>query len=620
MTAQVGRVLGERYRLVSPLGSGASAEVYLADDVRLHRRVALKVLHAALVEDERFLRRFRAEARAAAALNHPNIVAVFDWNGDEQPYLVTEYLSGGSLGSLLHAGHRLSPSQALLLGLEAAQGLEFAHRHGFVHRDVKPANLLFGGDGRLRIADFGLARAIAEAAVTEPTGGVLGTARYSSPEQARGEPLDGRSDIYSLGLVLIEAVTGNVPFAADTTIGILMARVDQPVTVPDALSALVPVLGRVGAVSPAERPDAATLIEELKQAATQLPRPAPLPVAAPGRTPPDQPQDVSTSIAAPRRVSGPDDTASVDGRVVTAPLPAVDATGILDAASPALDGHDVDDHEMTSPMRADVPPAADLAAGSGTGWRSRRAGTLWLPRWLAVVVAVVAALAVGVSGTWFFQQASVPSHVVPEELIGAQVSEINRLIGEYGWRVDQREEFRDQTFPGQILKTDPLPGTALREGESLVVVVSLGPPLVSVPQDLAGMSQEEAEMRLLGEGFDIEIVPAESREVAEGMVIGLGEGIEPQLPKGSRVTLVVSVGPPGVTVPPLEGRPFDQARDELRALGLEVERERERDRRVRRDHVIRTEPGAGTELQPGDTVTVVVSRGGRGRDRDDDDD
>src|SRR5918996_1431194 len=209
MTEHIGRVLGGRYRLLSAVGSGASARVYLADD-------------------ELFLRRFRAEARAAAALSHPHILAVYDWSGDEDsPYLVTEYLGGGSLRSLLDAGHRLSPSQALVVGLETARALDHAHRQGFVHRDIKPANLLFGDDARLRVADFGLARAIAEAGWTEPTGAVLGTARYASPEQARGESVDGRSDVYSLALVLVEAVTGQVPFTADTTIGTLMARLDR---------------------------------------------------------------------------------------------------------------------------------------------------------------------------------------------------------------------------------------------------------------------------------------------------------------------------------------------------------------------------------------------------------
>ena len=146
MADEIGRVLGGRYRLLSPLGAGASAQVYLADDVRLRRRVAVKILHAGLADDESFLRRFRAEAQAAAALSHPHIVAVYDWSGDEAtPYLVTEYLSGGSLRSILDSGHRLSPSQALVVGLEAARALDHAHRQGFVHRDIKPANLHLRG-------------------------------------------------------------------------------------------------------------------------------------------------------------------------------------------------------------------------------------------------------------------------------------------------------------------------------------------------------------------------------------------------------------------------------------------------------------------------------------------
>ena len=182
---QIGRVLGGRYRLVAAVGTGASATVYQADDVQLRRRVAVKVLHPYLAEDRGFLRRFQAEAQAAAALSHPNIMAVFDWGADEHiPYLVLEYLGGGSLRAMLDRGRLLSPSQALLVGLETSRGLDYAHRRGVVHRDIKPANLLFGEDRRLRIADFGLARAIAEAAWTEPSGVLLGTARYASPEQA----------------------------------------------------------------------------------------------------------------------------------------------------------------------------------------------------------------------------------------------------------------------------------------------------------------------------------------------------------------------------------------------------------------------------------------------------
>lgn len=279
MTAEIGRVLGGRYRLVAPIGMGASAQVYLADDVKLRRRVALKMLHEALAGDADFTRRFRAEARAAAALSHPNVMAVYDWGDGDVAFIVTEYLSGGSLRALLDGGNLLSPAQALGVGLEAARALDYAHRRGFVHRDIKPANLLFGEEQRLRIADFGLARALAEAAWTEPQGAVLGTARYASPEQAKGEKLTGKADVYSLALVLVEAVSGEVPFVADTTLGTLMARVDKPLVVPDSLGPLHEVIAQAGHPDPAQRIDARTLAAGLLRAAKVLSRPAPLPLA-----------------------------------------------------------------------------------------------------------------------------------------------------------------------------------------------------------------------------------------------------------------------------------------------------------------------------------------------------
>ncbi|MEX2658544.1 MAG: serine/threonine-protein kinase, partial [Acidimicrobiales bacterium] len=279
MTDQLGRVLGGRYRLTAPVGTGSSAQVFLADDVTLRRRVAVKVLHPALAGDEAFLRRFRAEARAAAALSHPNLMAVYDWGEDDGPYLVLEFLGGGSLRSMLDAGTRLTPSQAVVVGLDAARALDAAHRRTFVHRDIKPANLLFGDDARLRIADFGLARALSEAAWTEPGDGLVGTARYAAPEQAASPRIDGKADIYSLGLVLIEAVTGNVPLTADTALGTLMRRVDSPVPVPESMGPLTGILERAGRTDPADRPDAGELARGLLAAASDLDRPAPLPLA-----------------------------------------------------------------------------------------------------------------------------------------------------------------------------------------------------------------------------------------------------------------------------------------------------------------------------------------------------
>src|SRR5271165_505862 len=277
---QVGRVIGGRYRLLAVVGAGASAQVFAADDTRLGRRVAVKLLHQALAGDATFLRKFQAEARLAASLNHPNVLHVYDW-GDEDgmPYLVLEYLGGGSLRSLLDTGLLLSPQQAASLGAQAAHGLAYAHRRGLVHRDIKPANLLFDDDGRLLVGDFGLARALAEAAITEPLGTVMGTARYASPEQVEGHPVDDRTDVYSLALTLYESVTGRVPFAGETTVATLMARVGAVLPPARELGPLAPVLAQAAISEPLARLDAAALASELEMLLNELDAPDPLPLS-----------------------------------------------------------------------------------------------------------------------------------------------------------------------------------------------------------------------------------------------------------------------------------------------------------------------------------------------------
>ena len=184
----VGRVLADRYRLVAPIGAGGSGRVYVADDIRLRRRVAVKVLHAGLADDSGFLRRFRAEAQHAASLHHPNVMQVYDWGQDGVPFMVLELLTGGSLRGMLDAGHRLTPSQAAYVGRQVAAALSYAHTRGLVHRDIKPANLLFDEHAIVRVADFGLARALAEASWTEPAGTVVGTTRYGAPVACSGAP------------------------------------------------------------------------------------------------------------------------------------------------------------------------------------------------------------------------------------------------------------------------------------------------------------------------------------------------------------------------------------------------------------------------------------------------
>src|SRR6266542_5883858 len=260
----VGRVLASRYRLLAPVGAGGSGRVFVADDVRLRRRVAVKVLHGALADDAGFLRRFRAEAQLAASLHHPNITTVYDWGEDAVPFMVLELLSGGSLRGMLDEGIRLTPAQAAHTGRYVATALSYAHSRGLVHRDIKPANLLFDEHGAVRVADFGLARALAEASWTEPTGALVGTARYAAPEQGTGATLDGRADIYALAVVLVEAVTGRVPEVADTPIGTLARRAQASIRAPEEVGALRAVIERAGRTQPSERyPDAITMADAL---------------------------------------------------------------------------------------------------------------------------------------------------------------------------------------------------------------------------------------------------------------------------------------------------------------------------------------------------------------------
>jgi serine/threonine-protein kinase len=628
MTEHVGRVVGGRYRLLAPLGSGASAEVYLADDVRLRRRVAVKVLHTALADDESFLRRFRAEARAAAALSHPNILAIYDWNGDDNPpYLVTEYLGGGSLRAMLDAGSRLTPSQALLVGLEAARALDHAHRQGFVHRDIKPANLLFSADARLRIADFGLARAIAEAGWTEPTGAVLGTARYASPEQARGEPLDGRSDVYSLALVVVEAVTGSVPFTADTTIGTLMARLDRPLEVPDELGPLAPVIEHAGAMDPADRPDAAALAQDLVASATQLPRPAPLPLAgarpaADGGTDGVESEGDRTMVHGRRpdggAGTGNGDVAGTGGAGAGAGAPgapggAHDATTVQRASTTTALAQIPDStarmgrpqqHPSDPGQPAQLPPPPKLAPTA----RSARLRT-----WTIRISAAVIAIALGVAGALLFQQSRVPSHEVPRDIVGLPAAEATDQVSGFAWRIAREEVNREDAEPGVVVDTRPKPGEDLKEGGTLTLIVSKGPPLVDVPPvgTIAGLDEETAANVLGNTGTELqaEFVPTESDEVDEGKVIGYADGTPEQVPKGSTVKVEISTGPPGPRIPDMEGWDFRDARRALRDLDLEVEATPEENDDFDDGKVIRSEPAFGEHVEEGGTVMLFVSQG-----------
>jgi beta-lactam-binding protein with PASTA domain len=353
-----GRVLGGRYRVTRMVSAGASTLIADAEDQELGRPVTVKLVRPELAESEEFRHRFARTMKVVSKLSHPNLAAVHDWGEEEvgrrtTVYAVGEHLSGGSLRDLFDRGRQLDPSQALVVGLEVCRGLDYAHRKSLVHGELTPAKLVFGDDRRLRIVDFGLARLLTADEWREPSSVPTHVARYCSPEQALGQPIDGRTDVYSLALILVEAVTGTVPFAARSTVATLSARVGRLMPASADLGPLASVLERAGRPDPADRSSAAELGRNLVRAAEKLPRPAPIPilVTRPFDEDPSQlrrPNDPTGGLARPE----PEPTAPL---VPPVEVPPADVAPEEPATAPA---------EPVEAVEADVPEvsAADVAA------------------------------------------------------------------------------------------------------------------------------------------------------------------------------------------------------------------------------------------------------------------
>jgi eukaryotic-like serine/threonine-protein kinase len=611
----VGRVLGDRYRLIRPLGVGASAHVFVAEDVSLGRRVAIKVLHPALAGDEGFLRRFRAEAQVVASLRHPNILTVFDWGEDGgSPYLVMELLEGGSLRSLLDRGILLTAEQAASVGSDAARALDYAHRRGLVHRDIKPANLIFDDEGRVTVADFGLARALAEATWTEPAGAVVGTARYAAPEQVRGEKLDSRADVYALALVLVEATTGTVPFATDTTLGTLMGRVERPLTAPPAAGLLVPVLEAAGTVDPSERLDAAAFAHELDRLAARLPVPAPLPLVGPvytGRvesdaaSPTEYPRrprlfDAEAADAAQGAVGdqargGPPTSAAESGRPSTGPV-------FLGGSSAAANRPPT---WIPSPSPGQQTESPDEGPGGRGGRRGRR-------RLRVAALIVAAVLLIAAAGAVAFEATRivVPSHPVPR-LVGDTESQAQAALDRVHLKLKVGPPRYSSAPSGTVISQSPQVGR-LKEGRSVSVVLSRGPQPVQVPRNLANLSQSAATAVLQTLGLQLgSVTHQSSMTVPAGYVISSSPDQGTLLP-GQPVSIVVSTGKPIVAVPALtaaSSSSFAAAEAALAASQLTATQVEQYSSTVPKGQVIGTVPPAGTEVRVGSAVTVQVSKG-----------
>ena len=576
------------------MGTGASAHVYLADDVSLRRQVAIKVLHPALAGDQAFLKRFRAEARAVAALNHPNILRVYDW-GEEGggPYLVLEYLAGGSLRQIYDTGALLTPEQAVRIGIEACAGLDYAHRRGLIHRDIKPANLLFDADGRLRIADFGLARALAEAAWTEPDGAILGTARYAAPEQVEGWVLDGKADVYGLALVLYEGVTGESPFIGDTTVATLMARLGALLPDHEALGPLGEVLMWAAAPDPAERYDAARFGTALIDLAATLPEPEPLPLVTPGH----EDEDPFLLAAAVGLTAASERLAPV-ARASGAP-----AVGDLtELGVPTVE-------PVPAPAATSAPD--DQATDSAPERRRRR----W-PYLVVLGLLVVSLLGAGIA--WAARaKVFTPSSPVPV-LTGrtvpaaTQVAAARHLDVHVGGRT-----YSTTVAAGVIVSQQPTSRSGgqqaeLKQGSTVDVVVSTGPPPVAIP-DLASFTDCHDAVAALAAVHLVGVCPAAAAQYSSTAPAGAILGTSPATSAlyGSTVTVVTSKGHAPVAVPTVagSGTSYTSASAALTGAGFVPAESKLYSSTVPLGQVIATVPAAGGVQPFGSTVTVQVSLG-----------
>ena len=619
--AALGTMLNQRYLLLSLLGTGASANVYLAQDTTLERQVAVKLLQPALAGDEAFLKRFRAEARAVAALNHPHVLQVYDWGEQNSvPFLVTEYLAGGSLSDLLSDGVRFSPEQAAHVGAQAASGLAYAHSRGLVHRDVKPANLLFDDEGRLRISDFGVARALAEASWTEPMGAMIGTVRYASPEQAEGLPVDGKADVYSLGLVLYEAMTGQLPFVGDTPLATLRARVGQSLPHNPELGPLDPILVAATAPESYLRMSAGELEERLASLEAALPFPSPLPLHL-------RP-DLGATVAETLGSAGAATALGGTGVMGTVGFRAPSADELTQAtpvvSGPAAAG--VSQRPSPSPIEPTVVaqpwslgeetmvggfPGESGAQGApphGHGVHRVRRRRRW-PWMVAVVVALVAGFAAFAIGTKMFT----PSVTVPGVVGKADAAAKTSLSARHLTAVYAPGRYSTTVTEGHVISQDPKSGASLKQGSSVTLVLSRGLPPVTLPK-LTGYNCDQATAALTAVHLKATCPPdqaAFSDTVTKDQVVGWtynNENNPKAVPYNSSVVLIISKGPPPVAVPSASGS-YDQVAAALTAAGFVPVKANGFSATVPAGQVISLTPSAGSLQQKGSQVTVTVSLG-----------
>ncbi|HZO96526.1 MAG TPA: Stk1 family PASTA domain-containing Ser/Thr kinase [Gaiellaceae bacterium] len=556
--ALLNKEFDRRYLIVRKLGSGGMADVYLAEDQELGRRVALKLLNERHANDEQFVERFRREAQSAAGLNHPNIVSIFDRGRAEGTYYIAmEYLDGRTLKELLVRNGPTPVPIAIDYARQILGALAFAHRHGIVHRDIKPHNIVVRKDGRLKVTDFGIARSGASQ-MTE-AGSIVGTAQYLSPEQARGAGVDARSDLYSLGIVLYEMLTGRVPFTGEAPVEIAMKHLTAVPEPPSALRPEVPhdldaVVMRALAKDPDQRYGSA--------------------------------EEMDADLARVAR------GVSVSQRTSEAMTQVLAGAGAATAAT-----------MVTRPRAVTAPPAYRPPAPYYEGPPRRRALWPWLLGALAVAIA---------AGAGYLLYEKIQDELDKSQPV-AVVDVRNILRGlaveklrAQGFDVKVEREPSDTIPVNEVVDQDPSPGSRIAPSSTVTIFVSTGKPKVLVPEVRhLTVNQAIAKLTEVGLNPDVHnIYSSETPDTVTGQAPGPGERIL----KGSKVRLNVSRGPKQVLVPNVVSSPFPNAQSQLEGLGFSVRRKDEHSQEPK-GTVIAQDPQAGIGAAQGSRVTLTVSKG-----------
>lgn len=632
----VGTLVDNRYAVRSKLARGGMSTVYLATDLRLERDVALKVLHPHLATDESFLGRLGREAKTAARLSHPHVVGVLDQGNDGQTaYLVMEYIKGHTLRDVITSKGALPPRLALALIDPVIEGLGTAHAAGMIHRDIKPENVLIAEDGRIKVGDFGLARAVT---TSTSTGALIGTVAYLSPELVLGKPADARSDIYSVGIMLYEMLTGKQPFDGDVPIQVAYQHVNGKVGPP---SALVPGLAaEVDELvqwctdnDPENRPvDGNALLQELRHIRTnltdrELDLQPPAAIAAGAQSPTEiiartnNPTSVMSPLAPtrPPRVQEqhPQDQTRAQEQFRPQEHPTAVFPGVASSAAfdPRTSGGyasypDTEAAPLTkrAQRKADKEAEKARSRAAATPLRSlregnpRRRGALWV-----VVLVIIALLATGAG--WFFGMGPGSPGTIPA-VANKTVAQAQQLLSDAGFQSSTRDVFDDDVPSGLVVGSEPGAGTEIRKFQPVALFVSKGPQLFELPK-LTGLTLDQAKNELNTAEMALGTIVEQFDEgIAAGVVLAQDPAAGTAARHGTPVALTVSKGPEPIAVPSVVGLDEDEAVDAIKAAGLKavVAKDEVFDKNVPRGAVLSQAPANGT-LTRGGTVTLTISKG-----------